>query len=185
MTRFCIILITLISISFSAAKASENVLFMKIPEGISLNEANIAVNHVAAHRKWVVSELEGNKLRIKLNHKNYRAMLDFSFSTDEITYSDLSSYLNSGVYDDSESIWETKAAPRKWVNNLKKDVRSILIIIKKIKSKSDDPAFNNAKEKLTYEETTAKLVNLKKLYDKKLLTKAEYGYKKKEIMSRY
>lgn len=175
--KIFIILLTIINIS--AAHASENIFFSSIPSYVTTDEAITAVTQAALKRRWTTHELENNKLRIELDHRGYKAVLNFSFSEKEIHYSDSTTYFNDIFVDedeDSKGEWEASPAPGNWVKNLKNDVNGYFAISKRNRS---------VKESFSHENAEKKLESLKILYDKKLITEAEYTLKKEEIMSRY
>lgn len=170
-------LLTLLFIlNISAAHAEENIFFSQIPEYISTDQAIDAVKAAALRKRWSVHEMEDNKLPITLDHRGYKAVFKFSFSARNIHYSDHTTYYNAGFEEDSfgdeQGKWEKTPAPANWVANLKRETSAY---------------FNRlpAKELSSSEDVEKKLETLKKLYDKKLITEAEYESKKKDIMSRY
>lgn len=174
--KIFIILLTIINIS--AAHASENIFFSSIPSYVTTDEAITAVTQAALKRRWTTHEFENNELRIELEHRGYKAVLKFSFSEKEIHYSDSTTYFNDIFVDedeDSEGVWEASPAPGNWVKNLKNDVNSYFAISKR----------NRSVKEFSHEDAVKKLENLKVLYDKELITEAEYKLKKKEIMSGY
>lgn len=170
-----IVLLFILNINAAYANENEAIYFMGIPSYITATQAVTAVSKAALNRKWTVSNFENNILRIELNHRSYKAVLKFSFSDNVIRYSDSTTY----TYDDddgSEEEWIPKPAPSNWIRNLKKDVNMHF---------ARNTSIIYIREKLSDEDMTKKLESLKKLYNKKLITKKEYELKKKEIMSRY
>lgn len=151
--------------------AKESTYFMLIPSTVTINDAVSSVKAAAIKREWAVHAIENNKLRIELNHRGYRGVLEFSFTENEIHYSDLTTYYNR-----SKSEWELSPAPDSWIQNLRNDVTGYLQLNRRDLS---------VKESLTREDLTTKLETLKSLYDKKLITEAQYRSKQEEIMLRY
>ena len=145
--------IILFALSVNVASAKESVFFMKIPTYITTTEAITALTKAAVKRKWTVDELKKNKLHINLNHHNYKAVLDFSFTEHEIYYSDLTTYFHSDEIDDNEEKWTGSAAPKNWALNLKSDVNSYFSLIK---------MNNKIKGTYSHENIKIKLENLKK-----------------------
>lgn len=180
--------VLLFMLSISATHANGEIHFSGIPANITTVEAITAVGYAAQKRKWTVSNLDNGKLRVNLNHNDYKAVLDFSFSERDIYYSDFTTYIDQDVNEDEDSLeaWEAKAVPRNWLANLKRDVDGFFLILKNIKhNRGSHSLKNNHKETLSYENVEIKLDGLKKLYDKRLIAESEYKLKKKEIMSRY
>lgn len=172
------ILIILLSIlNISAAHAKESILFSHIPSSyITTEQAIEAVTAAALKRKWSVHGLENNKTRIELNHRGYKAILEFSFSENEIRYSDFTTYFDE-MDDDGSGEWKKGSVPGNWLYNLRSDVNTIFITMPKRKT--------SVKESFSHEIVVKKLESLKTLYDKKMITESEYKLKKKEIMSAY
>lgn len=171
------ILITILFfLNVSVAHAEENIFFSQIPEYISADQAVAAVKAAALKKRWTVYGMEGDKLRIDLDHRGYKAILKFSFSARNIHYSDHTTFYNESFDEDpfGEALgkWEKSPAPARWIANLKNEVNIY---------------FNSvpAKESFSSDDVEKKLETLKNMYEKKLITEEEYQSKKKEIMSRY
>lgn len=163
-------------LSVNVAFASESIPFMKIPPGVTTAQAVTAISNAAALRRWTAEGLENNQVRIKLNHRGYKAVLDFSFTEHEIYYSDSTTTYQKEDIDSDDGKWVKSPAPQNWVLNLKRDVSKYFSMIK----------INNSSKKAPASETIeSKLEKLKDLYDKKLINESEYEAKKKEIMSSY
>ncbi len=173
-----LLIIFLFIINVNVAYAGENIYFKKIPSYITIDNAVIAVSKAALRRKWTVYDFENKILRIELDHRGYKAALNFSFSDGDIYYVDLTT-----TYDDNEfgsflgeEGWIAEPTPKPWIRNLKDDVEIFFL---------ENKVATNFKEKNSYENVAAKLRNLKKLLDDKLITESEYKLKKNEIMSAY
>lgn len=172
------IIITLLFIfSVNAAHADEKIFFSQIPANISTEQAIGAVKAAALRKRWSVQEMEDGILPITLDHRGYKAVLKFYFSTRNIHYSDHTTFYNETFEEDvfgdqAAGEWEKSTAPARWVNNLKNELYA---------------NFNRipAAEPSSSEDVEKKLETLKNLYDKKLITEAEYLQKKKDIMSNY
>lgn len=158
-----------------------DVLFASIPGGITKEQAIKAVYTSAIRREWKVSDTADNELELKLNHRNYKALLDFTFSENEIRYSDSTTYYVSDQgrsYLESEdaSGWKKRSAPENWIVYLQRDVdkvfRRLLLDNEKYSIPSSDPIAD-------------KLISLKKLFDQDLITEEEYQKKREEILSGY
>ncbi len=164
----------LVVLNISVVQAGEDIFFTKIPANITISQAVDAVQNAAERRKWTASRLENNKLQAKLNHHDYEAVLIFSFTADEIRYTDLTIFYE--MDDDEQENGEKTPAPARWVRNLKKDTNYYF---------RQYPVRNISQEKMSPEDLENKLAGLKKMYNKQLITEVEYNQKKKEIMSRY
>jgi hypothetical protein len=183
--KIFIILLTILNIS--AAHANEKVFFSIIPSYAITEDAVSAVSAAATQRKWTINGFKNNKLRIELEHRGYKAVLDFYFSENEIHYSDLTTYeYDEGIDDDpfgddTASVWKASPAPDRWIQNLKNDVNIHFNNSVYARNRRDA----SRKESFSHENIENKLESLKTLYDKKLITETEYKLKKKEIMSNY
>jgi len=171
-----ILVILLFMLNTVVTYASDNIYFTKIPKDITKFEAVNAVSQAASMLKWTVYEFENKKLGIKLNHRDYKVLLKFSFSEREIHYSDSTTFLNRDAFDDLEGVWEVTEAPENWLKNLKRDTDKYLTKIK---------IDRKIRETFSHENIEIKLKTLKKLHAEKLITSSEYEIKKKEILSRY
>lgn len=177
-----ILLALFFALNISVVHAKENIFFKKIPPYITTSDAIIAVSKAAISRKWTVYEFENKRLRIELNHRGYKAKLEFFFSDNEIYYSDLTTYYSYNDDEDefldsfAEDTWIAEPAPENWIRNLQNDTGTYFLYRK---------TNTESKEKLTYENIALKLKGLKSLYNDKLITESEYKLKKKELMSRY
>lgn len=172
------IFITLLFIfNVSAAYADESIFFSKIPLYVTTDQAIDSVKAAALKRRWTVDGIGDNELRIKLDHRGYKARLNFYFTENEIRYIDSTTGYSENVgedpFGDEQGGWEVSPAPARWITNLKNDMNVFLV--------------NNVsgKQSLSNEQIENKLETLKKMYDNKLITEEEYQLKKKEIMSRY
>lgn len=116
-----LLLILFFILNINITQASENIFFKEIPSYSTRVNAIMAVNKAALSRKWTAHEFENNKLRIELNHKGYKAVLEFYFSEKEILYSDLTTYYVEAFDEFSEGAWVEKQTPEHWIANLKKD----------------------------------------------------------------
>lgn len=178
--KIFIILLTILNIS--SAHANEKVFFSIIPSYALTEDAISAVSAAAIKRKWTVNGFKNNKLRIQLEHRGYKAVLDFYFSENEIHYSDLTTYEydedidDDSFGDDAASVWKASPAPDRWIQNLKNDTNSYFMISRRDRS---------VQKSFSHENVEQKLEHLKTLYDKKLITETEYEFKKKEVMSTY
>ena len=179
-----VVIVFFLVLNVSIVSANEEVFFMKIPPHISVAEAVEAVSQAASGRKWSVEGFKNGVLRIKLNHLDYKAVLDFSFSDDEIYYLDLTTHLNERSPDNgsgrpgwsSREDWEKTSAPKRWIRNLQKDTGS---------SFEFNKASDNINRSFSHKNMEEKLGSLKKLYDKGLITESEYKLKKMEVLSNY
>ena len=170
------ILITLLLIlNISAAHSEESILFSQIPAYVTTDQAIASVKAAALKRRWSIDGEGDNELRIKLDHRGYKARLKFNFTESEIHYFDSTTYENMGedVFGDEQAAWVASPAPARWITNLKNDMNAFLV--------------NNVsgKELPSNEQIENKLKSLKSMYDNKLITEEEYQLKKKEILSRY
>lgn len=184
-----IALLFFLSIGVSHADDAKH--FADIPKNITTEEAIHVVVYVAEHYKWTAlrPKNEINKLRINLDHRGYRAVLDFTFTGNEITYLD-STKIPTEIDDEfdaryGEEVWVASNVPPNWLanlqrgtkkqmKNLKRDTREHIVIdeIKNIRTETADSI-----EK--------KLEGLNNLRKKGLITQKEYNLKKKDILSRY
>lgn len=171
-----IIIILLFILNVCVASAAENIYFAKIPPNINTADAISAVSKAALKRKWTVHNFENNILRVELNHRDYKALLNFTFPDGDIMYSDSTTYFNNGKDDFYEEGWVVRPVPKNWLFNLQSDVAAFFAV-------SQNSI--NIKKELSQENVGEKLEELKVLYDKKLITEADYELKKKEILSRY
>ena len=131
MIRFIILLYVL---SIGTVYAGENIHFLSKPDYLSDNDVMIAIGHAAKNRKYNVPGEIGDTLRITLNHKSYKVVLDFSVSGSEIVYTDSTTYLNTDYDDDdSEPKIETKPVPASWLKNIKSNSKNLFLLIKNIK----------------------------------------------------
>jgi len=166
----------LLIVNLSIAYASEEIFFTNKPANVTMAQAVSAVEKAAKRRKWTPTRLADNRLEVKLEHHGYRNWLIFSFSDGGIYYTDLTTYDEADDHDDTDDHWVKKAAPRRWVKNLKKDADGYLR-----KYARNAPT----KQESSTEVIEAKLKSLKKMYDEKLISQSEYEQKKKELLSRY
>ncbi len=168
--------------SISTAYAGEKLQFIEVPHNIANTQVITAMKKAAVKRKWTASELADEKLQVTLNHHGYKAKLIFSFSGDHVLYEDFTTSEDSDEYDSDEfdsngkEKEESVPVPKRWLTNLRRDT---LFFLERMQRRSAPV------ERISAEELTSKLENLKKLYDKKLITESEYLQKKKEVMSRY
>lgn len=169
-----IIIILLFIFNICVASAAEKIFFTKLPSSNTTADAIAAISKAAVKRKWAVHNYENSILRVELNHRGYKAILDFTFSEGEILYSDSTTYFNNGSDDFFEEGWVAKPVPKNWLLNLKSDVNAFFV-----------ENSMNIKEQTSQENVGKKLETLKTLYDKKLITETEYELKKKEILSQY
>ena len=166
--KILIILLTILNIN--AAYANESIYFLTIPSNATVDDAIGSINAAAIKRSWTVHEIDGNKIRIELDHNRYKAVLEFYFLGDKIHYSDFTTRENPA------GVVETEPAPTSWINNLKHDTSSFLALNRRCEP---------VKELFSHEDMVEKLESLKVLYDKKLITETQYRLKQEEIMSRY
>lgn len=171
-------LITLLLIlNISAAHSEESILFSQIPAYVTTDQAIASVKTAALKRRWSIDGEGDNELRIKLDHRGYKARLKFYFTESEIHYSDSTTYYDESMgedaFGDEQGAWEASPAPARWITNLKNDMNVFLV--------------NNVsgKKSLSNKQIENKLKSLKNMYDNKLITEEEYQLKKKEILSRY
>ena len=180
-------MIILFIFNVGIAHANEEIFFSIIPSYAITEDAINAVSAAALKRKWTVNGYENSKLRIQLDHRDYKAVLDFSFSENEIYYTDLTTYLDDRGYDEDpfgdkvDDKYVVKPAPARWIQNLKNDVNDHFNNSVYARSRKDA----SVKESTSHESIESKLESLKVLYDKKLITEEEYTLKKKELMSNY
>lgn len=182
-----ILMFILLIFNVGIAHANEEIFFSIIPSYAITEDAINAVSAAALKRKWTVDGIQNSKLRIKLDHRGYKAVLDFSFSDNEIFYTDLTTYLDKRASDDDpfgdqvDDIYVDKPAPDRWIQNLKNDVNEHFNNSVYARSRKD----TSVKESSSHESIENKLESLKLLYDKELITEEEYKTKKKELMSNY
>ena len=194
-------LLFFLSISFAHAGKVDKY-FMEIPKHIAIEEAYEVVADIAEHYKWTVlrSKSDNNSLRIKLDHRGYRAALIFYFSDLKITYSD-STKIITEIDDEFDSrygseVWVDHKVPPGWLKNLKRGIKKRMgrlrrdnrqhIVIDEIKNSSVSGVKLKTPNKtsLTIDDVQTKLEGLKNLRDKGLITQEEYDQKKKDILSR-
>ena len=176
----------LVIFSVSSVYASDIQHFADIPHGVTTTEAIAVVRSAASSRKWTVIKPENdtNKLRIKIEHRGYRAVLDLTFSRNMITYIDSTTYGN--IDEDDESVeWVRKRVPRNWLINLKKDTKNYFVLNEINRNSSDLEAREITKRTLQADNLEEKLKGLKNLYNKGLITQEEYNLKKKDLLSGY
>ena len=179
-----VILVCCLFFAVSIVSAKEEIFFMRVPSHISIAEAVDAVSQAAFRRRWSVEGGKNGILRITLNHRGYKAVLDFSFSNGEIHYSDLTTRIDRASPDNGSGRpgwsgvdeWVRAATPKSWIRNLKKDTSRFLVLNKANGSSADSFSHKSVEEKL---------VSLKKLYDEGLITESEYKLKKVDILSQY
>ncbi len=187
--RIVIFLLFIMSLNANTVCAEEEVFFMFIPSNVSVSEAVDAVTQAAHNREWSVEGFKNGKLQIKLEHRRYRALLDFSFSGSTISYSDFTTRFNESSrgnnrgnsggnpdWNSSKDEWQKRPAPERWIKYLKEDTTRFL---SSAKTGSD---INNHSSSKSMEE---KLEHLKKMYENGLITESEYKLKKTELLSEY
>lgn len=182
--KIFITLLTLLSVN--VAHAGEKMFFSIIPTYAITADAVSAVTAAATKRQWTVNQFKDDTLRIELEHRGYKAILDFYFTKNEIHYSDLTTYEEDDMDDDpfntdNASTWTPSPAPSHWIQNLKNDVNIHFNNSVYARNRNN----SSTKESLSHKEIEKKLISLKSLYDKKLITEEEYKLEKKEIMSNY
>ena len=173
------ILITLLLIlNISTAHSEGSIFFSQMPSHITIDQSIASVKAAALKRRWSIDGEEDNELRIKLDHRGYKARLTFNFTESEIRYFDSTTTYEEEPFGedpfyDARGDWKVSPAPVKWIANLKKDMNAFLK--------------NNVsrRESLSNEQIEDKLKSLKRMYDNKLITEDEYKLKKKDIISRY
>ena len=170
-----IVIAALLVLVTGIASASDKIYFLDIPKGISNQQAIKTIQKAAIRRKWTVSVLDKDKLQINLTHHGYKALLIFSAVNGGVYYKDLTTEEELDEYSDGETYLRVPA-PRSWVKNIKKDTERLFATVER-----------NTEVEVKYspEELEKKLESLKRIYDKKLITEAEYTEKKKELMSRF
>jgi len=187
--RIIVFLLFIMSLNVNTVRAEEKVFFMPIPSNVSVSQAVAAVTQAALNRGWSVEESNNEKLQIKLHHRLYKAILDFSFSNSEIHYSDHTTYLerthdpnynpnssNTSMPERNKDEWQKRPAPERWIKYLKNDTARFISSNKK----SGD--INNHSSYMSIEE---KLGHLKKMYEGGLITESEYKLKRTELLSKY
>ena len=170
-----IVLVLLLTLYVSMAHAGDDNYFTDLPSKITKTEAIAAMKKAATQRKWSSSILNNNKLQIKLNHRNYKAWLIFSFSDDKIFYQDLTTYDGIDEFEDLEE-GSPVPVPSHWLKNIKKDT---------IYYFNQYGSYSARAAKVSPEDVEKKLEGLKTMYDKQLITEVEYQQKKKDILSQY
>jgi len=183
--RIIVFLLFIMSLNVNTVRAEEEVFFMFIPSNVSVSEAVDAVTQAALNRGWSIEENNNGKLQIKLNHRRYKAILDFSFSKGTISYSDFTTRFNESSkgnssgnpdWDKSKDEWQKRPAPERWIKYLKEDTTRF------ISSNKMGGDINNHSSSKRLEE---KLGHLKKMYENGLITESEYKLKKIELLSEY
>jgi len=185
--RIIVFLLFIMSLNVNAVRAEEKVFFMPIPSNVSVGQAVAAVTQAALNRGWSVEESNNEKLQIKLHHRLYKAILDFSFSNSEIYYSDHTTYFYEGSgnsYDNnfskieqgSKGEWKERSTPKRWIKYLKNDTARFIL------SNKMGGDVNNNSSNMSIEE---KLGHLKKMYEDGLITESEYKLKRTELLSKY
>jgi hypothetical protein len=175
------------SLNVNTVGAEEKVFFMFIPSNVSVGEAVDAVTQAAINRGWLIEEGNNKNLRIRLDHRRYRAVLNFSFSDSTISYSDLTTRFNenfsnsrgnsTGAADwSSREEWQKSTAPQRWISYLKKDTVKFIASNKRSGNINNHPSSKSIEEKLGH---------LKKMYENGLITESEYKLKKTELLSKY
>ena len=148
----------------------ESVFFCTIPSDITQEEAIQAVHAAAVKRSWRLEDTETEQLALKLNHNNYHALLHFTFADKEIRYSDFTTFTSF------EGKVINSTSPARWIYFLKRDVdtifQKILLDNRNRTTSSSDPI-------------AEKLIHLKELFKKNLITESEYQKKREEILSEY
>ena len=173
------LIILLLFISVNIANAAERIFFTTIPSYVTTEQAIASLQAAAMQRKWTVVKKEKNTLRMKLDHRGYKAVLEFYVSENGIYYSDFTTYYEEGEDDFggvTEGEWVASAAPQRWIGYLKNDVNAYFPAI---------GVDTSVKEAESHEDIEKKLEGLKSLYEKQLITEEEYQSKRKEIISTY
>lgn len=166
-------LIILLSILwFSVAHANEDIFFLAIPSNVTNEQAITSLYSAALKREWTIKSVEDDKLQIKLDHRGYKALLDFSITDNVIKYSDHTTYYNEPDDEYEEGAWEDTSAPKSWIKYLLNDTNALLAVA-------------GTRGSVRQEDIETKLENLKALFDKKLITEEEYKLKRKELISEY
>ena len=172
-----ILILLLFMLNIGTACADDEIFFLAIPSHITNEQVLSSLRAAAYKREWSVTNLENNKLRINLDHRGYRAALDFFIINKGIYYSDSTTYYEDNEDDPfAEGEWVASTVPDRWVRYLQNDVNVLL------------PAagtYNPANETAAQDDIESKLEGLKALYDKRLITEEEYKTKRKEIISGY
>jgi len=111
-------------------------IFIYTPALLSISDSIDTLKYVAVKRKWTVAQDTENSLQLKLNHRGFAITLDFSFSGNEITYYD-SSRQEIDAEEDliANSKFKKAKVPPNWINNLKKDMSTVLPYIQRLKSR--------------------------------------------------
>ena len=168
--------------SCASVPRAKDYLFTSVPSQLSNSEARKAVQIAALNRNWIIKENTPEKLEIELKHRNYHAVLCFTFSDDIIRYSDHSTYFSTvsnshqlRYSDDDEGRWIKRNAKKNWIDNLKHDANQILK--KMVVEKDTEPR--------SIDSVSEKLISLKNLYEQNLITEIEYQKKREEILSVY
>ena len=175
-----IILIALLNIS--AAHADKKIFFANIPSNATTYDAIDAVISAGLKKRWKAEELDNERVQLKLDHRGYKAELNFTFTDSQIFYVDSTMYLNDTFLDEDsneEGVWEKDTAPRNWIKYLKNHVNSYFQL--NVRSKPSQRRRQPVAEQP--EDAETKLRKLKQLYDKDLITDEEYTLKKDMILS--
>ena len=161
--------------------ANQYMYFIDVPPSVPAWEAIIVLKEVALKRRWNITEQDKETLQITLNHKDYRAVLDFNISNGKVFYLDSTTYLTDTIFTDfdEEGEWLKKAAPINWMRNLENDANRALRIRDSYKNTG------KTTQSKDIEDIESKLERLKRLFNKKLITELEYNAKRKEIISEY
>ena len=176
----------LLFLSSSTTHADEILNFLDVPNNISTKEAIEVVAYISEHYKWTVQRQGNNKLRVSIDHRGYKARLDFSFSDKNITYKDSTTYEQTDFdpFDTSNSsiVILKKPTPLSWMKNLRRGTKKRMAWLKR--DNRQHIIIDNIKDN-SPDSLESKLVGLKTVYAKGLITEKEYKIKKNEILSEY
>ena len=92
----------LLMFCMSELYANQYMHFIGIPPSVTNSEVIIVLKDVALKRRWNITEQSEETLQIKLNHRDYRAVLNFIISDRRVLYSDSTTYLTETINTDAD-----------------------------------------------------------------------------------
>jgi len=190
-SRFAIAVLAVVSLCWQANAAElfdgeSPTNFLRVPQGVSDNEALQAVAKAAMGRKWSLIDANNEFVTINLKHHGYDATLKFFVTDDQLVYLDSTvqklsrKHEHTEIHPDRDDAIEQVKAPKRWVSYLVRDTR------KSLNNLAGMNALKAEEDKGSNTETLkSKLVSLKSMYDEGLIDKSEYQAKKDEILAQF